>query len=117
MKRITACLVAGAALLAVVPTSANAALSSARAEQHAKRAIAPLQAESTACFRATFDPRKPKIAAQHACVITVASAPGETCIVTVTVTERRRPRRVSSKVTIPLRCFATPPAAGSFAAR
>lgn len=117
MKRITACLVAGATVLAVVPSSANAALSPARAERHAKRAVAPLQAESTACFRATFDPRKKRIAAQHACVIAVASAPGETCTVTVTVTERRRPRRVSSKVTVPLRCFATPPAAGAFAIR
>jgi hypothetical protein len=112
MKRITACLVAGATVLAVVPTSANAALSPARAEQHAKRAIAPVQPRSVACFKATFDPRKRKVASQHACVMTLASAPGETCAVTVTVTEKRRPRRVSSKVTVPLRCFATPPPLG-----
>jgi hypothetical protein len=112
MKRITACLVAGASVLAVVPSAADAAISSARAEQHAKTAIAPLEAQSATCFKATFDPRKPKVASQHACVMFVASAPGETCTVTVTVTEKRRPRRVSSKVTVPLRCFATPQALG-----
>ena len=117
MKRITACLIAGATVVAAVPSSATAALSPARAEQHAKQAIAPLQAESTTCFRATFDPRKRTIAAQHACVITVAAPPGETCTVAVTVTEKRRPRRVSAKVTVPLRCFATPAPAGSLAAR
>ena len=112
MKRITACLIAGAAVVAAVPSSANAALSPARAEQHAKRAIVPLQPFSTACFKATADPRKPKVASQHACVMFVASAPGETCTITVTVTEKRRPRRVGAKVTIPLHCFATPGSAG-----
>jgi hypothetical protein len=108
MKRLTAFVVAGATLVAVVPSSANAALSTVRAERAAERAIAPLQAESSACFRATFDPRKRKIASQHVCVMFTASAPGETCAVTVTVTEKRRPRRVSAKVTVPHRCFATP---------
>jgi hypothetical protein len=112
MKRLTSCLIAGATVLAVVPAAADASISAARAEQAAKKAVAPLEAQSIACFKATFDPRKRKVASQHACVITVASAPGETCAVTVTVTEKRRPRRVSSKVTVPLRCFATPLPAG-----
>jgi hypothetical protein len=112
MKRITACLIAGATVLAVVPSSVNAAISPARAEQAAKTAIAPIEPQSIACFRATLDPRKRSIASQHACVITVASAPGETCTLAVTVTEKRRPRRISSKVTVPLHCFASPPPIG-----
>jgi hypothetical protein len=83
-------------------------MSSARAAQHAERAIAPLQAQSAACFKATVDQRKRKVPSLYACVITVASAPGETCIVTVTVPQRDRRRPVTVTVTIPLRCFATP---------
>jgi hypothetical protein len=107
MKRIITCLIAGSVAVAVLP-AADASTSADRAEQRAERAIAPLRAQSTACFKATFNPRTRNVPSQYACVITVASAPGETCIVTVTVTERTRPRRVSAKVTIPLRCFATP---------
>jgi hypothetical protein len=41
-------------------------------------------------------------------VVTVPAAPDETCIVTVVVQQRAKPRRVSAKVTIPLRCFKLP---------
>jgi hypothetical protein len=107
MTRITTCLIAASVAAAALPAAADASMSTAGARQHAERAIAPLRAQSTACFKATFDQRTRKVPSQYACVITVASAPGETCIVTVTVAERDR-RRVSAKVTIPLRCFATP---------
>jgi len=108
MKRFTTCLIIGSVAVAVQPAAADASISTARAKQRAERAIAPLPAQSTACFKATFHPRKRRVRSQYACVITVPSAPGDTCIVTVTVTEKVRPRRIRAKVTIPLRCFRTP---------
>jgi hypothetical protein len=111
MKRALTIIAAGAAL-AALPASADAALSPARAERAAKQAIAPLQAHSVACFKATFDPRRPRLE-RHACVVAVAGPANEICVVTVTVTAKKRPRRVSAKVTIPLRCFGTSPPLGS----
>ena len=115
MKRIATCLIAGAVLAA--PAGADASLvSSARAEQEASRAVAPLQAESVACFRSAFNPRKPRV--EHlTCVVFTAARPGDTCAVTVDVTARKRPRRVSTKVIVPLRCWATALPIGSPEAR
>ena len=104
MRRVAAVLVSGTVLAA--PAGADASLSAARAEKEAARAVAPLQAKSVACFNATADLRRPKgRVAQRFCVVTVPSAPEETCIVTVVVQQRAKPRRVSAQVTIPLRCF------------
>jgi hypothetical protein len=111
MKRLIPCLIAGAVV--AVPAAADAsAVSTARAEQAAKQVVAPLQAESVLCFRATFDPRKPRIE-RHVCVVRVPSPAGENCIVTVTATAKKRPRRVSAKVSVPLRCVAIQPPLGS----
>jgi hypothetical protein len=111
MKRLIPLVIAGSVL--AVPAGADAAvISTARAEQAAKQVVAPLQAQSVACFRATFDPRRPRIE-RHACIVRVPSPAGENCIVTVAVTAKKRPRRVSAKVSIPLRCVPIPPPLGS----
>ena len=104
MRRVIGSLIVVAVLAA--PAGADASLSAARAEQEAAKAVAPIPAESVACFGATFDARRkaPKVERRF-CVVHVPAAEGEECIVTVQVTSRSRPRRVSSKVTIPLRCF------------
>jgi hypothetical protein len=99
MRRAAAVLVAGAVLAA--PAGADASLSAARAEREATRAVAPLQVESVACFKTTPRTR----IAKRTCVVTVPSGTEETCVVTVLVQQRSKPRRVSAKVTIPLRCF------------
>jgi hypothetical protein len=100
-----ASLVAGALL--AVPTGAHAAISPARAEQAAKQAVAPLEVQSIACFRGNF--LGPRVQTErYYCVAYVAARPGDTCTISVTVKATKRPRRVSAKVTIPLRCFSTP---------
>ena len=109
MRKLMGVLIAGALLAA--PSGADAALSAARAEQEAAKAVAPQKAESIACFGTSFSPRdKAKRVERRLCVVNVPAAQGETCIVTVQVTARSRPRRVSARVIIPQRCFATPAA-------
>lgn len=105
MKRVATCLIAVAVL--TVPAGADAAIvSTARAELEAKRAVAPLQAESVACFRSSFTPRTRR--AEHlTCVVFTPAAAGQTCAVTVDVKAKKRPRRVSAKVIVPLRCWTT----------
>jgi hypothetical protein len=104
MRGAAAVVVAGAVLAA--PAGADASLSAARAEREARRAVAPLLVESVACFKTTPQPRRTKARiAKRICVVTVPSGNEATCIVTVAVRQRSKPRRVSSKVTIPLRCF------------
>jgi hypothetical protein len=91
-------------------------VSTARAEIEAKRAVAPLQAESVACFRSAFTPRTPRV--EHMSCVVVTPAPvGQTCAVTVDVKARKSPRRVSSRVIVPLRCWATALPIGSPDAR
>ena len=111
MKRLTSIVLAGAAL-AAVPATADAGLSTARAQQAARAAVAPLPVESTRCFNATITPRRGIHKAF--CVVNIAAAAGEECTVTVLVTSRTRPRRVSARVTIPLRCHLRQPLPGTF---
>jgi hypothetical protein len=115
MKRIATSLIAGAVL--AVPAGADAAIvSTARAEVEAGRAVAPLQVESVACFRSAFNPRKPRV--EHlSCVVFTPAPAGQTCAVTVDVKARKRPRRISSRVIVPLRCWATALPIGSIEGR
>ena len=70
------------------------------------RAVAPRQVKSVVCGNPGPDLRRPRARiVQRFCVVTVPSAADQTCIVTVAVRAKSRPRRVSARVTIPLTCF------------
>jgi hypothetical protein len=106
--RAIALTLAGAALAG--PATAHADLSAARAERAARTAVAPAPVESTRCFKATVKQRRGVDRAF--CVVNVVAPAGQECVATVAVTSRTRPRRVSAKVTIPLRCHPRQPGAG-----
>lgn len=112
MRRIGAVLLASATVAGLAASSAEAGLSAARAGQAARAAVAPLPVESTRCFKPTTKPRRG--VDKSFCVVDVAAPAGESCIVTVVVTQRSRPRRVGARVTIPLRCHLQPPRPGEF---
>ena len=113
MRRTTAALLAGAALAATAPApaSAQSGVSAARVQQAARAAVAPLPVQSARCFAVTTRPRR-GVSRSH-CVVEVAARAEEQCVVTVLVTTRSRPRRVSARVTIPLRCHLRPPPLGA----
>ena len=96
-----------------VPVAAKADLSSARAQNAARAAVAPLPVEARRCFKQTPSPRRG--VSRAFCVVNVAAPAGRQCTVTVVVTERSRPRRVSGRVTVPLRCHVKPPPLGDVA--
>ena len=106
MRRLAAVLLASATVAGIAASSAEAGLSAARAGQAARAAVGQLPVESTRCFKATKTRRGVD---KSFCVVDVAAPAGESCVVTVVVTQRSRPRRVSARVTIPLRCHLRPP--------
>jgi hypothetical protein len=112
MRRVAAVILAGAAVAATASATADAGVSSARVQQAARAAVAPLPAESTRCFDQTAKQRRG--VKTSFCVVNVAAPAGEQCVVTVRVTTRSRPRRVSARVTAPLRCVVPQPQPGEF---
>jgi hypothetical protein len=114
MRRLGTLSVIGALLAAPVLAQAGpqSDANATRVQNAARAALVPLPVESTRCFAATA--RKRRGITRAFCVVNVAAPAGEECSATVRVTARSRPRRVTARVTIPLRCHRRQPPPGAF---